>query len=201
MFQFIESIKWSDGKPYRLPFHQQRVNQVCDDFFHGRKTINLYEIIESQPIPSDGIYKVRITFDEQTENIEFSPYQLRKISCLKTVITDIPTTYYKSNDRTKINEAFLRKGNCDDVLLIKNSLITDTSYANVALYDGKCWFTPETPLIYGTQRSYLLSHNKIKTKHIAARDIPHYKSICLFNAMIEFEEIVIPVKMIDMDFE
>lgn len=195
MSQFIESIKILNGEIFRLTLHQERLDMVCCELLHNRK-INLTEIIENQSIPTKGLFKLRILFDQHTHDVEIIPYQLPKITSLKLTETDLPSVFYKSSDREKIRLAFDQKKDCDDVLFLKNNLITDSSYCNVALFDGENWITPQNPLILGTQRKFLLQHNQIKEKDISVNHLSVFQTICLFNALIEFGEIVFPVENI-----
>jgi 4-amino-4-deoxychorismate lyase len=194
MSQFIESIKLLNGEFYRLKLHQERINQIFDDFFPQHKAINLSHLIENQIVPKEGFFKMRIVFDSEIKNIEFLMYQLPIISSLKLIETELQSTYYKSAEREKINIAFSNRGKCDDILFVKNGLITDTSYCNVAFFDGENWFTSKIPLINGTQRKNLLQKKIIIEKDLTVNDIVSYQSICLFNSMIEFGEIVFSVK-------
>jgi len=194
MSQFIESIKLLNGEFYRLKLHQERINQIFDDFFPQHKAINLSHLIENQIVPKEGFFKMRIVFDSEIKNIEFLPYQLPIISSLKLIETELQSAYYKSAEREKINIAYSNRGKCDDILFVKNGLITDTSYCNVAFFDGENWFTPKIPLINGTQRKNLLQKKIIIEKDLTVNDIVSYQSICLFNSMIEFGEIIFSVK-------
>lgn len=196
MYQFIESIKLLDGKFYRLELHQERINQIFNTFFQDKEKIDLSKVFEKQCIPSTGLFKTRIVFDEEVRILEFIPYQLPKINSLKIVETDIETTFYKSADREKINHAFSKKEDCDDILFMKNKLITDTSYCNVAFFDGENWFTPKVPLIYGTQRKRLIENKLVVEKDILLSNMKNFQSISLFNAMIEFKDLIIPTESI-----
>ncbi|MBP1663876.1 MAG: hypothetical protein H6Q19_1016 [Bacteroidetes bacterium] len=190
MYRFIESIKLLNGEFYRLKLHQQRMDKVFDIFYPDLLKVYLYNSLISLNFPKDGFYKCRIVFDSKIQNIEFSPYQLPQIRTLKVVEISIPSTIYKSADRKEINEIYAQREKCDDVLLVKNNLVTDSSYCNTAFFDGKTWFTPKKPLIYGIQREELLKNKKIFEKDIEIKSVFSYQSICLFNAMIEFGEII-----------
>lgn len=197
MSLFIESIKLSDGAFYRLQQHQKRINRIFKDIFPEEKVFSLSEIISKQDFPKNGFYKFRLVFDSEIKTLEFLPYRLPVIKSLRVIETSISTSFYKHADREEINRAFLRKGDCDDVLFVQNGLLADTSYCNIALFDGNNWFTPEIPLIYGTQRAQLLLDNKIFAKPINLFELySSYQSICLFNAMIEFGEIIFPINCI-----
>lgn len=188
MSRFIESIKLVDGRFFRLAFHQDRVNVVFEQFFPYDNPINLISLLEKENYPKQGIFKCRIVFDNKVQLIEIVPYILREVKMLKLVETHIEPTHYKSVGREKINAAFALKGDCDDIIMVNNGFLSDASYSNIALWDGTNWYTPTIPLIYGTQRRALLETGKIGERAIRKEDLPAYKRIRLFNAMIEFGE-------------
>lgn len=95
---------------------------------------------------------------------------------------------FKFADRTRIDELFAAKGPADDILILKNGYITDSSYANVILWDGYSWWTPDRPLLAGTQREKLLREGRIKERPILASDLKDYKKLKLINAMLSLEE-------------
>ena len=66
----------------------------------------------------------------------------------------------------------------------RNGLITDTSYANVAFYNGKDWITPSRPLLMGVKRTELFEQKKIRAADICTRQLGDFSEIKLFNAMI-----------------
>ena len=95
---------------------------------------------------------------------------------------------HKYADRQAINTLFARRGAADDILLVRDGLLTDTSYANVALFDGKCWYTPAHPLLEGTQRARLLAEGILHPIDIRPADLPRFESIKLINAMLDWEQ-------------
>jgi len=194
MCLFIESIKLLDGKFYRLKLHQERVNSAFSDFYPNEEPINLLDNLNQYTFPQQGIYKCRIVYDTDVRSLEFSPYVRRQVQSLKLVETDLESRAYKLEDRSELNAAFALRESCDDVLLIKNGLLTDASYCNIALYDGKNWFTPRIPLIYGVNRKDLINKQILIEKDIEMGDLNNYTQIALFNAMIEFGELTL-----DMD--
>ena len=191
MCRFVESIKLKDGKFFRLKYHQERVNKTFQEFFPEEEPINVFSVLSELLLPADGTYKIRIVYDKDVISADFAAYVRREIKSLKLVETNIQSAPYKFEDRTAYNEAFSQKGDCDDILLVKNGLLTDASYCNVALFDGKKWMTPKTPLIYGTNRAELIDNGMIEEQDMKADSIKNYEKICLFNAMIEFGELTI----------
>jgi len=198
MCQFIESIKLLDGQFYRLPFHQVRVDGVFEHFFPSKKAFDLVKILTAENFPQIGLFKCRIVFNQSIQLIEFVPYTSRKIRSLQLIETQIEPTNFKSVKREDINMAFAQKGICDDVLMLNNGFLSDASYYNIALWNGEKWCTPRIPVIYGTQRSSLLNLGKIVEKEIRKEDISFYKTIRLFNAMVEFGEIELDVSEISL---
>ena len=196
MCRFIESIKLADGRFYRLELHQARVDKAFADFYPTIKPINLSEVLLKSNFPKSGTHKCRIVFDSDVQFLEYTPYVRREIKSLKLVETDMETLPYKIEDRTKLNIAFAKRKDCDDILMTKNGLLTDTSYSNIALFDGSKWVTPKFPLVYGTNRAYLLSDNKIIEKDINFLDLKNFTQIRLFNAMIEFGELELNISSI-----
>ncbi|MHB1680231.1 MAG: aminotransferase class IV [bacterium] len=83
-----------------------------------------------------------------------------------------------------------------EILIVKNGLITDTSYSNVILYDGKEWFTPKSFILNGVKRQYLLNTGKIKEIKITLEDLKNFEKISLINAMLEPQDIEIGIENI-----
>ena len=196
MCRFVESIKLKDGVFYRLKLHQERVNKAFAACYPTECPFSIFENLNQSVIPQEGTYKCRIVYDEDVKLFEFVPYERREINSLKLVETDLESSAYKLEDRTGFNAAFTQRGDCDDVLLVKNGLLTDTSYCNIALYDGENWITPHIPLLYGVNRAELLAQGKLIEKDIPAEYLKNYQKIALFNAMIEFGEMVLDIDKI-----
>ena len=92
---------------------------------------------------------------------------------------------------------FAQRGKCDDIIIIKNGLVTDAFAANLLFFDGKNWVTPTTPLLKGTQRQFLLDQEIIFETKIREEDICSYQKVGLINAMVSFEDMpVIPMEKI-----
>ena len=194
MYRFLETMKLNDGVFFRLKYHQLRVNYCYQHYFPERKAPDLKKILYLQSLPKDGLYKCRVLYDELgLYLIEFIPYQLPVINSLKQVNTTLEAMRYKSAERSVFEQLFAQRGACDDVLLVRNGLLTDTSYANIALFDGAKWVTPRLPVLYGTNRAYLLDKEMIVEKDIKASDLHENQKILLFNAMIEFGELEISI--------
>ena len=142
-------------------------------------------------------YKCRIVYSTVIETIEFEPYRIRPVRSLALVDTNGLKYGYKYADRQAINTLFARRGSADDILLVRDGLLTDTSYANIALFDGNRWHTPAHPLLEGTQRARLLAEGILHSADIRPADLPHFEHIKLMNAMLDWEHTTpIPIQAV-----
>ena len=141
------------------------------------------------PTESMDFYKARVVYGEQgVEAVEYAPYFIRNINSLQVVADDTITYGYKSTDRSRLNALVAQKGNRDDIIIVKHGLLTDTSFTNLAIFDGKHWVTPRHPLLPGTKRAALLDKGMIQEADITLEDLRNANKVSLFNAMIEFGE-------------
>ena len=89
----------------------------------------------------------------------------------------------KYADRCLINTLFAQRGSCDEIIIIKNGKVTDCSIGNLIFRQGEKWYTPDTPLLLGTQREKLLQEGKIQERTIFQEDIVNFDEIKIINAM------------------
>jgi 4-amino-4-deoxychorismate lyase len=72
--------------------------------------------------------------------------------------------------------------------MTKNGPLTDAPFANIVLFDGSNWNTPEKSMFDGVQRGYLLRHKKTQKATIRLTELSYYQSSQLINAMNSFVE-------------
>ena len=180
---FLETIKSLDGEIFNLSYHQQRYESVLKSFNISKfKSLKVY----LKP-PKSGLYRCRLTYDSQNVEVTYHKYKKREINSLKLVYDDKINYPKKASNRDAIDKLFQERDCCDDILIIKNNLVTDTSIANVAFYREGLWFTPSQPLLEGTTRKRLLESKIIIEKDIRVEDINKYSKIAFMNAMIDFD--------------
>jgi len=184
MCLLFETIRIHNGVPENLHYHQARLNQAMQHFFEGVPPIDLLHHIEAPAGCKQGIFKCRVTYGRQVISIDFEPYTPKVIATLKLVEDNSISYSYKFADRTALNALREKRGDCDEILIVKNGLVTDTSYSNIAFYDGLRWVTPSTPLLRGTLRSFLLHQGLISEADISLTDLRHYSKARLINAML-----------------
>jgi len=198
MSLLVETIRVDYGKLLNISYHNERMERTLSNLFGKQGTVCLEKIIDVPQSALYGVYKCRVVYDDKNTEIEFIPYILKKVSSLRLVYDDLISYTYKYTDRRNINRLLDLRGGCDDILIIKNGMVTDTSYANVILKDknGK-WVTPSTYLLNGTRRSKLLNSKCIAEADIRVADLDKYSEVRLINAMIGIDDSVsVPVNNI-----
>lgn len=120
--------------------------------------------------------------------MEYFPYRPRIIKSLKIVYDDTIDYSFKYAERNELDRLFSQREKADDVLIVKNGLMTDTSIANVAFYIDGQWKTPLSPLLEGTTRARLIADGTIVCADINVDQALRASRLALFNAMIGFFE-------------
>ncbi len=188
MCQLLETIKCKNGKLLHLKEHNFRFNQARKVNFGLSEKIDLEKVIAVPKECRSGVFRCRVTYSETIDKIEFIPHHIREINTLKLVNSETVNYEFKFADRKKLNALFEKRGNCDDILIVKNGCITDSFTANPVFFDGKIWWTSDTPLLEGTQRAKLIEEGKISVCRITSSDLSKYKKVGLINALQNLEE-------------
>jgi len=183
----IETIKCANGQCCNLAFHQSRFNFSRKQLFPKSANISLNSEIKVPEFAQTGIFRCRVLYSSTIEKIEFLPYKKRTITSLKLVADNTIDYRYKYADRKMLETLFEHRGSCDDILVVKNDCISDSFTANPVFWDGQNWWTPDTPLLPGTQRAKLLDEQKIKVCRISVNDLAKYQKVGLINAMQDLE--------------
>ena len=187
MCLLLETIKTVDRNLVNIEYHQKRVNRSIRDLFNKNARVNLAKEIKVPGYLGKGLFKCRVIYDQEIREVEFLPYKQQEITTLKLVLCNDLDYSYKFENRQIITKLLELKGRCDDILIQKNDLITDTSFCNIIFSDGNNWITPSNPLLKGTQREYLLEKGMISEANIKGTDIYSFNSFKLINAMINIE--------------
>ncbi len=187
MCLLFETIKTVEHNLINLEYHQKRVDRSIRDLFNKNASINLAEEIKVPDYLEKGLFKCRVIYDLEIKKVEFLPYKPQEITTLKLVPCNDLDYSYKFENRQVITKLLELKGRCDDILILKNGLITDTSFCNIVFNDSNNWITPSKPLLKGTQREYLLKKGMVSEANIKGSDIYNFNSFKLINAMIDFE--------------
>ena len=182
--EFLETIKAVDGVLFHIEYHQRRYEAVLRSYGITEKK----ELSALLDAPKKGLYRCRVVYD-LVGNISCSyhPYTKRKISRLKLLHADELEYSKKYANREALDALFAQRESCDDILIVKNGLLCDTTIANIALFDTKEWVTPKRALLAGTTRERLLESGFLTLRDIDVEDLQKYTQIALMNAMIDFD--------------
>jgi 4-amino-4-deoxychorismate lyase len=198
MSLLVESIKLEDGKLLNISLHNARIIRSLSDVFGINTDIDLEKFVTIPCEAKKGVFKCRIEYDNEIRKVEFIPYVTKRIASLKIIEDNTIMYAHKFADRKHIDRLFLLRERADDILIIKNGMVTDTSFANVLFKDFRGnWITPSTFLLSGTRRKSLLISGSIREAVIKSGDIGNYTHLKLINAMIGLNDTEgIPIKNI-----
>jgi len=188
MYRLLETIMINHGILQNISFHNERFNRSRWELFGIEECIHLENEIHLPENIGNIRYKCRIVYGKTIEKIEICPYLIHKINSLKIIKDDFIQYPYKYENRDQINKLYLLKGQCDDILIIRNGMVTDTSYCNIVFSDGNNLITPSSPLLKGTKRAELLLGGILTEADIKQTDIHLFKKVYLINAMIDMED-------------
>lgn len=182
---FIETIRCEDEEVFNLHYHKKRISRTIG------MNIDLEEYIYP---PCVELLKCRVAYTkDEIIDINYSSYTPKQINSFKLVYDDNISYKYKSTNRKNIDNLYNQKENADEIIIVKNGLITDTTIANIAIYQNGIWITPKKPLLLGTTRDRLIEKDLIQEKDITVEELLSSSKIGLLNAMIGFKVIKNPI--------
>ena len=186
--RLLETIQMHNGLAKRLSYHNERMNRSRHQMMCAVGDIYLEEVLKIPEEYRKGIVKCRVLYDEQVSKIEFEHYRERKVDSFHLVETQM-TYEHKFEDRQQFDELKSPFSPSSEIILVKNGFITDTSYSNLVFKDqnGK-WLTPNTPLLLGTQREFLLDEGIIEESEIKMSDLDQFTHFMMINAMLDFDK-------------
>jgi 4-amino-4-deoxychorismate lyase len=177
--QYFETIKCLDEQIFNLKYHKQRISKTVG------LNINLEEYIYP---PNNKLLKCKVIYDSDgILDIIFDVYIIKEIKTFKFIYDDKIEYKFKSINRDYINTLYNKRGDNDEIIIVQNGYITDTSIANIAIFNKNRWFTPEKTLLEGTTKNRYLEKNKILEKNITVDEFKNAQKIALMNAMIDFK--------------
>lgn len=137
--KYFETIKCEDYEIFNLEYHSKRVSNTVG------LNLNLQEYIYP---PTNELLRCKLIYDESgVLEVDYFPYKKREINSFKLIFDDNIDYSKKYLNRDYLNNLFSKKENCDEVMIIKNGLISDTTIANIAIYLDGIWITPKKPLL------------------------------------------------------
>jgi 4-amino-4-deoxychorismate lyase len=198
MYPLIESIRIEKGLVRNLDYHQRRLERTYLHVYGETAPFRLDTLIKFPEDLSDDKIKLRFLYNRTSFRYETEKYKPKNIKTLQIVEDNTIDYSCKKTDRRSIDRLMKLKGESDDILIVKNGFITDTSSANIVFFNGVDWVTPDTPLLEGTCRARLIDCGKIREISIRLEQISTYTSFFLINAMMEGFNSPIPIDNIKL---
>ena len=188
MYPLFESICIQDGQVQNGKFHELRFKKSYLETFKILPNYSLLGRIHLVNLEPTLTYKLRIDYNQNGTRYSISEYRKSIPTKLKLIEDDSITYHLKKNKRKKLNRLYKQRGESEDVLIVKNGLITDATYSNILFTNGDHIVTPSTPLLQGTCRARLLLEDKVSAIKIHVNTISQYHSFQLINALNDFDK-------------
>lgn len=188
MCLLFETIKLDEGKFFNLHYHNLRLNAARAELFEVTEPIMLEDYLTVPENCKKGLFRCRVSYNRSgITKIEFIAQKPRKLSKLKIVHRDEIDYHLKYADRDILNSLFALRDDADEVIIIKKGMVTDCTIGNLVFWNGQYWHTPDTPLLNGTQRQFLLGEKLIHEKRITQEDIHNYSQCGIINAFFNLQ--------------
>ncbi|PHO10727.1 branched-chain amino acid aminotransferase [Malaciobacter canalis] len=176
---YFETVKCEDYEVFNLTYHNKRIAKTI------AKNFDLSEYIT--PL-NEKLLRCKIVYNsDEIIDIKYFEYKKKDIRNFKIIKNDKIEYSKKYLNRDSLNKLFEQKESCDEIMIFKNSLLTDTSIANIAIYYDNSWITPKKPLLNGTTRQRYINSGFLKEADITLKMLKESKKIALLNAMIDFD--------------
>jgi 4-amino-4-deoxychorismate lyase len=187
MCQFIETICYENGRFQRIGLHNERCNRTRNHFFGIQPYLQLELSLSVPAHLKERTVKCTVTYGIEILNIEYVLYQIRPVNSLKLITNNAIDYSYKFADRSELVSLYEKRGKCDDILIVKNGLITDTYYANTIYLYNNIWYSQQKPLLFGTRLSSYLQEGRVIPAIIRPGDLFLFSEVRIINAMISIE--------------
>ncbi|WP_109077343.1 aminotransferase class IV family protein [Aggregatibacter kilianii] len=194
-FPLFETLAIEQGKVCNIELHQQRYERSLRAFYGNKSAVVLSKVFQlaehiqvPQELNAEPLIRCRIDYNAEQIICRYFPYTRKTYRTFKPIVCDHIDYDLKYADRTLLNELLAQKGDCDEIIIIKNGYVTDCSIGNLIFRRGNQWFTPDTPLLEGTQRAKLLAQRRIKVRSILATDLDSFEEVRLINALNGLED-------------
>lgn len=195
MYLIKETFKVYKNKIPNEKYHNFRMNKARKKLW-GLNEITLSETVDLSKLDPEVVYKCNVEYNKKIEKISFIPYKIKTIRSLKIVKSDTIDYSYKYSNRSELEKLRQMKGECDDIIIIKNNFVTDASFSNVIFLKDNAWYAPDTFLLYGTAMHRLLDEKKIQSIPITKKDIFKYEKISMINTFYDIGDLSIDINQI-----
>lgn len=182
----IETIRVENGTYCYPESHLLRMERSARQLFGTSSPLP-----QLPPVPEQwrkGVVKCRILYSQKVESIEYLPYEPRLIRSLRLVEGGQIDYHLKYADRQPLEDLRVLRNGCDEVIILRDGQVTDTSYSNLLLLSDIGIFTPAVSLLAGVMRQRLIEQGIAKPLYITGQELVSgahgIHSVMLINAML-----------------
>jgi 4-amino-4-deoxychorismate lyase len=181
MSLLFESILVENGELKNLELHRQRMQKSAWELFGLKK--KWQEIFDIKIVKNNKKQKCKIFYNSKITSIEIENYTPKRIIKIIPVIDNELYYKFKYTNRLAIEQYTKNLKQGEEPIFIQQGLITDSSFSNLAFWNGNEWHTPYKTLLNGTRRQFLLNQKMLIEKDIFWNELRNYKKIAFINAM------------------
>lgn len=189
MYPLFESVCVAGAAVQHGAYHEQRFRASYRELFGKEPGFSLWEGLSLKGADPALTYKLRIRYNEFGTRWALAEYRSQLPETLRLVHDDRISYSLKYSDRQALERLITLRGGADDVLIVREGLVTDSSYCNILFWDGTGVKTPKRPLLEGTCRARLLGENRIGEADIPANGLDRYRAFQLVNALNDFDPV------------
>ena len=138
--------------------------------------------------PTSQLLRCKVIYDDSgILEVNYYPYKKREIKTFKLIFDDEISYSKKYLIREDLDILFAKKETCDEIIIVKEGIVTDTSIANIAVFYENNWICSKNSLLEGTTKNRLLVERLLIEKDISVKMLKNSSKIALMNAMIDFD--------------
>jgi len=181
IFPFFETIRVENGSIQHLSLHMERMKETCSEEYGDFLHENIFTEIQ---LPETGVHRMNIWYNRTDTEVKTALYTPSAISTVALVSCEPDFDYRrKYTNRDALNNMLKSAPGADEIVIVKNGMVTDSSKANIVFEKNGTYYTPDTFLLNGTMRQYLLGSGKITEASIKAENVFDYEKMYFINAL------------------
>lgn len=169
---FIETIRWSEGRYHLLDLHSLRMAETLEEMGWPQVGDIMAWLPDVPDRLRDMTVKCRVLYGNGgLESVEFEPYTVRRVCSLRMVEDKDLDYHLKFADRSSLMALRNSSMDADEVIVVKNGFVTDTSYSNLLFRTPDGFLTPAQPLLRGVMLRHLLEQGIASSVALRPEDI------------------------------
>lgn len=183
MCLLVETMYVDNGVIRNSRFHTERFNRSRHELLGIAAVDDIASVVRVPDGFLSGIFRCRMIYGREAGEISFDavpPKMVRSLRLVEGGGIDYSSKYL---DRKALDALYTERRGCDDIIIVKGGLVTDTFSGNIIFYNGTEWHTPSAPLLKGTMRQSLIESGFVTERVIAPDDLCRYEKFSIISAL------------------